>query len=243
MLLEEGFNVVSTDASDKMLKYALEKGRRKLLTNGVIMKNAPVDIANTKLKSDLIEEANWLSLSDDLSDVDGVPEGGFDAVLCLGNSFSNLPDLEGSLHYQKVALSNFRDIIKPGGILFNDHFNFDDILTTGKAPAKDIYDVSDCKKDIKVSNLYVNYRPTLTTFDYTIDHPKYNNGTREGIPKYQFRLSFYPHRLAQFSNLLKGVFGEDCAHSVHGDCQTLGRVQKPAYYTQIAEKSAKHAST
>ena len=82
-----------------------------------------------------------MSLSDDLSDVDGVPEGGFDAVLCLGNSFSNLPDLEGSLHYQKVALSNFRDMIKPGGIFVIDHFNFDDILTTGKAPAKDIYDV------------------------------------------------------------------------------------------------------
>ncbi|KAI0240469.1 Glycine N-methyltransferase [Lamellibrachia satsuma] len=232
MLLAEGFNVVSTDASDKMLKYALkERWRRR--------KEKAFD-------KWVIEEANWLSLSDDLSDVDGVPEGGFDAVVCLGNSFSHLPDLEGSLHYQKVALSNFRDMIKPGGILVIDHRNFDDILTTGKAPAKNIYNVSDCKKDIKVSNLYVNCRPTLTTFDYTIDIPKCNNGTREGIPKegkYQFRLSFYPHRLAEFSNLLKGVFGEDCAHSIHGDSQTLGRVQKPAYYTHIAEKSAKHAST
>ena len=55
--------------------------------------------------------------------------------------------------------------------------------------------------------------------------------------KHHFRLSCYPHRLAEFSNLLKGVFGEDSAHSVHGDFQTLGRVPKPA------EKSAKHAST
>ena len=62
-------------------------------------------------------------------------------MLCLGNSFSNLPDLEGSLHYQKVALSNFRDKMNPGGIVVIDHFNFDDILTTGKAPAKNIYDV------------------------------------------------------------------------------------------------------
>ncbi|KAI0238239.1 Glycine N-methyltransferase [Lamellibrachia satsuma] len=194
----------------------------------------------------VIEEANWLSLSDDLSDVDGVPEGGFDAVVCLGNSFSNLPDFEGSLHYQKVALSNFRDMIKPRGILVIDHCNFDDILTTGKAPAKNIYNISDCATDIKVSNLYVNCRPTLTTFDYTINTSKCNKGTREGIPeegKYQFRLCFYPHRLAEFSNLLKGVFTEDCAHSIHGDSQKLGRVQKPAYYTHITENSAKDAST
>ena len=39
------------------------------------------------------------------------------------------------------------------------------------------------KKYIKVSNLYVNCRPTLTTFDYTIDIPKCNNGTRKGIPE------------------------------------------------------------
>ena len=87
----------------------------------------------------VIEEANWLSLSDDLFHVDGVPPGGFDAVLCLGNSFAHLPDFEGSLNNQKVALSNFRDMIKPGGILVIDHRNFDDILTNGSAPAKNIY--------------------------------------------------------------------------------------------------------
>ncbi|KAI0212234.1 Glycine N-methyltransferase [Lamellibrachia satsuma] len=189
---------------------------------------------------------NILDVACGTGDVDGVPEGGFDAVVCLNNSFSNLHDFEGSTHYQKVALTNFRDMIKPGGILVIDHHNFDDILTNGHALAKNIYNVGDGKQDVKVSNLYVNCRPTLTTFDYTIDIPKCNNGTRKGLPKegkYQFRLSCYPHRLAEFSNLLKGVFGEDCAHSIHGDSQTLGRVQKPAYYTHIAEKSAKHAST
>ncbi|KAI0215798.1 Glycine N-methyltransferase, partial [Lamellibrachia satsuma] len=126
MLLEEGFNV-STDASDKMLKYALkERWRRR--------KEEVFD-------KWVIEEADWMSLSDDLSDVDGVPEGGFDAVLCMGNSFSHLPDFEGTLHIQKVALSNFRDIMKPGGILVVDHRNFDDILTTGYAPANNIYNV------------------------------------------------------------------------------------------------------
>ena len=87
----------------------------------------------------VIEEANWLSLSDDLTHMEGVPKGGFDAVLCLGNSFSHLPDFEGGLLNQKVALTNFWSMIKPGGILLIDHRNFDDVLANGWAPAKNIY--------------------------------------------------------------------------------------------------------
>ena len=41
----------------------------------------------------VIEEANWMSLVKDLRAV--VPEGGFDAVVCLGNSFAHLPDWHG----------------------------------------------------------------------------------------------------------------------------------------------------
>lgn len=38
----------------------------------------------------VIEEANWLTLDQD------VPAGdGFDAVICLGNSFAHLPDSKG----------------------------------------------------------------------------------------------------------------------------------------------------
>ncbi len=43
----------------------------------------------------MIEEANWLNLDEDLEEMTGKPEGGFDAVICLGNSFAHLPDFEG----------------------------------------------------------------------------------------------------------------------------------------------------
>ncbi|KAI0208899.1 Glycine N-methyltransferase [Lamellibrachia satsuma] len=166
MLLEEGFNIVSTD---KMLKFALkERWRRR-----------KEDVFDKWV----IEEANWLSLSYDLSDVDGVPQGGFDAVLCLGNSFAHLPNFEGSIHNHKVALSNFRDMTKPGGSIVIDHRNFDEILTNGNVSVKNIYCASHCTTDIKVSNLYVNCRPTLTTFDYTLDLPKCNSGTGNGLPE------------------------------------------------------------
>lgn len=40
----------------------------------------------------VIEEANWMTLD---KDVPQPPEGGFDAVICLGNSFAHLPDCKG----------------------------------------------------------------------------------------------------------------------------------------------------
>lgn len=43
----------------------------------------------------VIEEGNWLTLQDDIADIKEVPEEGFDAVICLGNSFAHLPDITG----------------------------------------------------------------------------------------------------------------------------------------------------
>ena len=88
----------------------------------------------------VIEEGNWLALND--ADIE-VPGEGFDAVICLGNSFAHLPDFDGDLANQKLAVSNFRDALKPGGWLFIDHRNYDAILDTGKAPQRNVYyDVS-----------------------------------------------------------------------------------------------------
>ena len=86
----------------------------------------------------VIEEANWLTLTEDMSDHD-IPLASFDAVLCLGNSFAHLPDFEGHQEQQLLALGNFRDMVKPGGIMVVDHRNYDFILKTGEVPKKNIY--------------------------------------------------------------------------------------------------------
>ena len=67
------------------------------------------------------EEGNWLSLKEASIDV---PNGGFDAVICLGNSFAHLPDFHGDLRDQKLAITNFKDMLRPGGMLFIDHRNY-----------------------------------------------------------------------------------------------------------------------
>ena len=46
--------------------------------------------------------------------------GGFDAVVCLGNSFAHLPDFSGKLNNQRVALENFYAMVKPGGMYLKE---------------------------------------------------------------------------------------------------------------------------
>lgn len=158
MLLENNFKVTSTDASDKMLKQAWkirwqhrkEKafddwGKRykvacwclwDLRQQHIII---VIDWTWTKLNSlflSVIEEGNWLCLQD--ANID-VPSQGFDSVICLGNSFAHLPDFQGDLSNQKLSIQNFKDMLKPGGVLFIDHRNYDAILDTGKAPSRNLY--------------------------------------------------------------------------------------------------------
>ncbi|KAG8123145.1 putative Glycine N-methyltransferase protein [Naja naja] len=178
MLVEEGFSVTSVDASDKMLKYALkERWNRR--------KEDPFDHW-------VIEEANWLTLPQDLQK----PGEGFDAVICLGNSFAHLPDFKGDQDVHKQALRNIASMVRPGGILVIDHRNYDYILETGCAPpGKNIY--------------------------------------------YKFRLSYYPHRLEPFTELLKNAFQGQCEHTVLGDFKpyTPGQKPSPCYFIHVMKRT------
>lgn len=51
-----------------------------------------------------------------------------------------------------------------------------------------------------------------------------------------FRLSYYPHRLDEFTGLLKEAFGENCEHTVFGDFKSLEEVPEPAFYIHLVEK-------
>ncbi|GFW06494.1 glycine N-methyltransferase [Trichonephila clavipes] len=84
---------------------------------------------------EIIEEANWLTLPDDIHK----PNGGFDAVICLGNSFAHLFDMKGDMSDIKLAIRNFHEMIKPNGYLLIDHRNYDYTLKHGKTPAQSIY--------------------------------------------------------------------------------------------------------
>lgn len=83
--------------------------------------------------------------------------------------------------------------------------------------------------DIKTSVLYISGQPALVTLDYLIET---GNGVSE------FRLSYYPHRLEIFKNILKEIFGATTKHSIFGDFKTLKAGDAPpAFYIHVLEKS------
>nr|XP_033794753.1 glycine N-methyltransferase isoform X2 [Geotrypetes seraphini] len=219
MLVEEGFTVTSVDASDKMLKYALKQRweRRK----------------EDAFDKWVIEEANWLTLKEDISKLGHK----FDAVICLGNSFAHLPDFKGDQSDHKLALKNIASMVKPGGILVIDHRNYDYILASGCAPqGKNIYYKSELIKDISTSVLWVNNKPHMVTLDYTLQVPSEDSDGTAELSK--FRLSYYPHCLDSFTDLLKNAFEGKCEHNVYGDFRTYttGQEQIPCYFIHVVKR-------
>lgn len=216
MLLEEGFEVVSVDASDKMLKYALksrwERRKEPAFDNWVI------------------EEANWLTLSDDIAHLLG---DGFDAVICLGNSFAHIPDSFGDQREQKQAFANFERCVKPGGLLLIDHRNYDYIIETGQTPQKCIYYNSQHMTDIKTSVLFISGKPAIVTMDYMI-----TLGDDKDNPDLvsEFRFSYYPHKLNVFRDMLAEAFHFKAKHTIYGDFKPLDVVKSPLFYIHVMEK-------
>ncbi|XP_055384703.1 glycine N-methyltransferase [Condylostylus longicornis] len=210
MLIEEGFEVASIDASDKMLKYALKErwNRRK----------------EPGFDNWIIEEANWLTLYDDIHHFIG---DGFDAVVCLGNSFAHMMDSYGDQREQKQAITNFKKCLKKGGILLIDHRNYDNILETGATPAKSLYYNTAHTVDIKTSVLLYCGKPSMVTMDYQI---LVNGEVNE------FRLSYYPHVLDVFTKTVKNIFGDKAEHKIFGDFKPLNEIAKPAFYIHLLEK-------
>ncbi|XP_063970104.1 glycine N-methyltransferase-like [Lytechinus pictus] len=107
--------VVSSDISETLLNYAkLERDRRQL--------------NNLEIK-----QANWLSLTEDLSGY-----GLFDAVFCIGNLLCFL-DSSPNFDQYRQCCENFKSMLKPGGILVLDHRNMDVIMDEGQPINKNIY--------------------------------------------------------------------------------------------------------
>ena len=94
-------------------------------SNGVLTKS-PMEFTNTPIT----QEKESPSVPSD---------GGFDAIVCMGNSFAHLPDFNGDQREHGLAIQNFYNLVKPGGILMIDHRNYDYILDHGHAPSKNIY--------------------------------------------------------------------------------------------------------
>lgn len=88
--------------------------------------------------------------------------------------------------------------------------------------------------DIKTSVLYVSGKPRLVTLDYMIALDEENKDDPENIS--EFRLSYYPHRLTVFRDMLTEAFSHRAKHTIYGDFKPLSETKEPGFYIHVLEK-------
>lgn len=82
--------------------------------------------------------------------------------------------------------------------------------------------------------LYVSGKPTIVALDYMISLDQANKDIPEQIS--EFRLSYYPHKLMVFRDMLSETFGPKATHTIYGDFKPLNEIKDPAFYIHVMEK-------
>lgn len=186
-LLKAGFEVVSTDGSPSMLAKAFENAKQ----HGYILRTV---------------HADWRCLNRDV-------HGEFDAIICLGNSFTHLFRERD----RRKALAEFYAMLNYKGVLVIDQRNYDSILDNGYS-SKHAFHY--CGNNIKVEPIHVD--DGLTRFQY--DFP--DNST--------FHLNMFPIRKEYFRDLMFQVGFQKI--ETYGDFQETFKESEPDFFTHVAEK-------
>ena len=187
-LLKAGFEVVSSDGSAEMLTMAFENARKR----GLVLKTA---------------HADWRTLNRDL-------HGKYDAIICLGNSFTHLfKELD-----RRRALAEFYAALKHDGILILDQRNYDAILDVGfKTKHKYYY----CGDKVSAEPEYVD--DTLARFKYSFPDGSIHH------------LNMFPLRKKYVRKLMTDASFQRV--KTYGDFQETFDDHDPDFFIHVAEKS------
>lgn len=186
-LLEAGFEVTSADGNPVMLAKAFENARKR----GHIMRTV---------------QADWRWLNRDI-------HGKYDAVICLGNSFTHLFDEKD----RRKALAEFYAVLRHDGILILDQRNYDGILDNGFSSKHAYYY---CGDDVKAEPEHVD--EGLARFRY------------EFPDKSVFHLNMFPLR-SEYTRKLMHEVGFQKVKS-YGDFKETHHQEDPDFWIHIAEK-------
>jgi len=187
-LIEAGFDVVSADGSPQMLAKAFENGRRR----GHVLRTV---------------QADWRWLNRDIM-------GRFDAVICLGNSFTHLFDERD----RRKTLAEFYSALKHDGALILDQRNYDSILDHGFSSKHKYYY---CGDQVTAEPEHVD--DGLARFRYSFpDGSVYN-------------LNMFPLRKNYTRKLMHDVGFQHII--TYGDFQETYKEQDPDFYIHVAEKN------
>lgn len=187
-LMKAGFDVTSVDGSAEMLAKAFENAR----TRGHILTTV---------------HADWRWLNRDLI-------GKFDAIVCLGNSFTHLHNERD----RRRALAEFYAALKHDGVLILDQRNYDAILDIGFDSKHKYYYCGD-----RVTAEPEHVDEGLARFKYTFE---------DGA---QYHLNMFPLRKKYMTGLMQEVGFQRV--KTYGDFQEAYGEHDPDFLIHIAEKS------
>lgn len=193
-LIEAGFNVVSTDGNPNMLAKAFDNGIKR----GIVLRTV---------------QADWRWLSRDIHEE-------FDAVICLGNSFTHL----FSERDRRRALAEFYATLHHDGILILDQRNYDAILDCG-FKSKHIYYY--CGDKVKAEPEHVD--EGLARFRY-----EFPGGTT-------YHLNMFPLRQEYTRNLMQEVGFQNV--KTYGDFQEHYHQNEPDFLIHVADKKYQDVNT
>jgi glycine/sarcosine/dimethylglycine N-methyltransferase len=187
-LSEAGFDVTSADGSAAMLSKAFENGQNR----GLILK---------------VVQADWRWLNRNI-------HGKYDAIICLGNSFTHLHEERD----RRRALAEFYAALKHDGILVIDQRNYDTMLDEGFRSKHKYYYCGD-----KVSAEPEHIDEGLVRMKYS-----FPDGS-------DYTLNLSPIR----KNYVRRLLSEAGFQRVrtYGDFQETYAESDPDFFVHVAEKS------
>ena len=192
-LLNAGFEVTSADGSPVMLAKAFENARRQ----GHILRTI---------------HADWRWLNKSVHDL-------YDAVICLGNSFTHLHEDND----RRKALAEFYATLKHDGILILDQRNYDALLDHQVQPTHNYYY---CGDEVRAEPAHVD--DTLARFKYS-----FNDGS-------VFHLNMFPLRKRYVQGLMREVGFQRV--DTYGDFQETYCDTEPDFFIHVAEKEYREVS-
>ena len=186
-LLKAGFEVTSVDGSPMMLAKAFENARKE----GYILRTV---------------QADWRFINQDVHDL-------YDAVICLGNSFTHLHNEND----RRKALAEFYATLRHDGILILDQRNYDALLSNKSRPSHKYYY---CGEDVSAEPEHID--ESLARFKYT-----FSDGS-------VFHLNMFPLQKDYVRRLMKEVGFQRI--TTYGDFKETYKESEPDFYIHVAEK-------
>ncbi|PCI23882.1 MAG: SAM-dependent methyltransferase [SAR324 cluster bacterium] len=187
-LIEAGFDVVSADGSPEMLEKAFQNARKR----GHLLKTV---------------HADWRWLNRDIT-------GKFDAVICLGNSFTHLFEEND----RRRSLAEFYAALKYDGVLVLDQRNYDAILDHGYS-SQHIYYY--CGDDVIAEPEHMD--EGLARFKYSFPD------------KSVYHLNMFPLRKKYLRGLMHQVGFQNI--NSFGDFKETYQDSKPDFFVHLADKN------